>query len=57
LSGVGNQACIAIGQPPLYTTLVFGNGGRTFEVIAPGQDRAAELATAVAKVIISKLGS
>jgi len=58
LSGVGDEACIAIGQPVgLYTTVVFGGGGRTFEVVAPGEDRASELATAVAKVILSKLGS
>jgi hypothetical protein len=58
LSGVGDEACIAIQQPGgLYTTIVFGGGGRTFEVIAPGEDRASELATAVAKVILSKLGS
>ena len=58
LSGVGDEACIAIGRPVgLYTTVVFGGGGRTFEVAAPGQDRASELATAVAKVILSKLGS
>lgn len=58
LSGVGDQACIAIGRPAgLYTTVVFRGGGRTFEVTAPGQDRASELATPVAKVILSKLGS
>lgn len=58
LSGVGNEACIAIGRPAgLYTTVVFRGGGRTFEVTAPGQDRASELATAVAKVVLSKLGS
>ena len=58
LSGVGDEACIAVGQPAgLYTTVVFAGGGRTFEVTAPGQDRASELATAVAKVILSKLGS
>ena len=39
LSGVGDEACIAIRQPDgLYTTVVFGGGGRTFEVIAPGED-------------------
>lgn len=44
LSGVGDEACIALRQPDaLYTTVVFGGGGRTFEVIAP--------------VILSKLGS
>jgi hypothetical protein len=58
LSGVGDEACIAIRRPGgLYTTVVFGGGGRTFEVIAPGEDKASELATAVAKVILSKLGS
>ena len=58
LSGVGDKACIAIRQPAgLYTTIVFEGGGRTFEVIAPGEDKASELATAVAKVILSKLGS
>jgi hypothetical protein len=58
LGGVGDEACIAIGHPVgLYTTVVFGSGGQTFEVVAPGQDRASELATAVAKVILSKLGS
>jgi hypothetical protein len=58
LSGVGDEACIAIRQPDaLYTTVVFGGQGRTFEVIAPGKDRDSELATAVAKVILSKLGS
>ena len=58
LSGVGDEACIAIRRPgALYTTVVFGGGGRTFEVIAPGEDKASELATAVAKVILSKLGS
>ena len=57
LSGVGDEACIALRRPQgLYTTVVFGGGGRTFEVIAPGEDRASELATAVAKVILSKLG-
>ena len=58
LSGVGDEACIAIGVPAgLYTTVVFSGGGRTFEVVAPGQDRASELATAGAKVILAKLGS
>lgn len=58
LSGVGDEACIAIGRPAgLYTTVVFGSGGRTFEVVAPGEDRDSELATAVAKVVLSKLGS
>ncbi len=58
LSGVGDEACIALRNPGgLYTTIVFGGGGRTFEVIAPGEDRASELATAAAKVILSKLGS
>jgi hypothetical protein len=58
LSGVGGEACIAVGIPVgMYTTVVFRSGGRTFEATAPGQDRASELATAVAKVIVSKLGS
>ena len=58
LSGVGDEACIAIGQPAgLYTTVVFASGGQTFEVTAPGQDRASELATGVAKAIVSKLRS
>jgi hypothetical protein len=58
LSGVGSEACIAVGQPAgLYTTLVFRGGGRTFVVTAPGQDKASELATAVARVILSKLGT
>ena len=58
LSGVGEVACIAVREPGgLYTTVVFAAGGRTFEVVAPGQDRDSELATAVAKVIVSKLAS
>ena len=58
LSGVGDEACIALRRPDgLYTTVVFGRNGQTFEVIAPGQDEASELATAVAQVILSKLGS
>ena len=58
LSGLGSEACIAIGQPAgLYTTVVFRGGGRTFEVTAPGQDRESELVTAVARVILSKLAS
>ena len=58
LSGVGSSACIAIGRPAgIYTTVVFGGGGRTFVVTAPGQDKASELATAVARVVLSKLGS
>jgi len=58
LSGVGDEACIAIGQPAgLYSTVVFRGGGRTFEVVAPGEDKASERSTAVAKVILSKLGS
>jgi hypothetical protein len=58
LSGVGDAACIAIRHPAgLYTTVVFGGGGRTFEVVAPGEDRTSELATAVAKVILSRLSS
>ena len=55
LSGVGNEACIA--PEGSYTHIVFSGGGRTFEVIAPGENKAPELATAVAKVILSKLGS
>jgi hypothetical protein len=56
--GVGEEACIAVGHPGgLYTTVVFKGGDRTFEVTAPGQDKASELATAVAKVILAKLGS
>jgi hypothetical protein len=58
LSGVGDEACIALRHPAgIYTTVVFGGGGRTFEVVAPGEDRASELATAAAKVILSKLGA
>lgn len=58
LSGLGDEACIAVGRPVgLYTTVVFGAGGRTFEVVAPGEDRDSELATAVAKLVLSKLGS
>ena len=58
LSGVGSEACIAFGVPSGgYATLVFGGGGRTLEVTAPSQDRNAELATAVAKFVLSKLGS
>ena len=58
LSGVGDEACMALRQPGgLYTTVVFGGSGRTFEVVAPGEDKASELATAVAKVVLSKLGS
>ena len=58
LAGVGSEACIAIGNPVgIYTTVVFSGGGRTFEATAPGQDKASELATAVAKVVLSKLGS
>jgi hypothetical protein len=58
LSGVGDEACIAIKHPVgLYSTVVFGRGGQTFEVTAPGEDRASERATAVAKVVLSKLGS
>ena len=58
LSGVGDEACIALRTPGgLYTTVVFRGGGRTFEVVAPGEDRASERATAVAKAILAKLGS
>jgi hypothetical protein len=57
VSGLGDEACIAIRQPDgLYTTVVFGKGGRTFEVVAPGEDRATEQATALARVILSNLG-
>ena len=56
LSGVGDEACIAIGRPTgIYTTVVFSRGGQTFEIRAPGQDKASELATATAKLILSKL--
>jgi hypothetical protein len=58
LSGVGSEACIAIGQPAgLYTTVVFKGGGRTFVATAPGQDKTSELATAVAKAVLSKLAA
>jgi hypothetical protein len=58
LSGVGSEACIAVGVPVgLYTTVVFNSGGQTFEATAPGQDRASEKATAVARVVLSKRGS
>ena len=58
LSGVGDEACIALKVPAgLYTTVVFSGGGQTFEVVAPGEDKASELATAAAKVILSKLGA
>ena len=58
LSGLGDEACIAIKLPVgLYTTVVFSRGGQTFEVVAPGQDRASELSTAIARVILSKLGT
>ena len=57
VSGVGSEACIAIGHPAgLYTTVVFKGGGRTFEATAPGQDRTSELATPVARAVLSKLG-
>ena len=41
LSGLGEAgACITIGQPAgLYTTVAFRGGGRTFEVVAPGETR------------------
>jgi hypothetical protein len=56
LSGVGSEACIAIGHPAgLYSTVVFSGGGRTFEATAPGQDKSSELATAVARAVLSKL--
>ena len=58
LSGVGSGACIAIGRPVgLYTTVVFEGSGRTFVVTAPGQDKASELSTAIAKVVLSRIGS
>jgi hypothetical protein len=58
LSGVGDEACIAVKLPAgLYTTVVFSRSGQTFEVVAPGEDRASELSTAIAKVILSKLGT
>jgi hypothetical protein len=58
LSGVGSEACIAIGHPAgLYTTVVFGGGGRTFVATAPGQDRTSEVATAVARAVLSNLGA
>ena len=58
LSGVGDEACIAFGQPAgIYTTVVFMGAGRTFEATAPGDAKASELATAVAKVILSKIAS
>lgn len=58
LSGIGKEACIAIGRPVgLYTTVVFRAGGHTFEATAPGQDKESELSTAVAKVILARLGA
>lgn len=58
LAGVGSEACIAIGNPVgMYTTVVFSAKGQTFEATAPGRDKASELSTAVAKVVLSKLGS
>lgn len=55
LSDIGSSACIAVGQPAgIYTTVVFGSGGRTFEVTAPGQDRTSELATSVAKLVVAR---
>lgn len=55
MNGIGSSACIAVGQPTdLYTTVVFGSGGRTFEVTAPGQDRTSELATSVAKFVLTR---
>lgn len=58
LSGIGSGACIAIGRPVgLYTTVVFEGSGRTFVVTAPGQDKASELSTTIAKVVLSKVGS
>jgi hypothetical protein len=55
LSGLGGEACMA--PEGMYTHIVFSGGGQTFEVIAPGKGKASELATAVAKVMLSKLGS
>ena len=55
LSGVGDEACIA--PEGLYAHIVFGGGGRTFEVIAPGGHKDPKLATAVAKVMLSRLAS
>lgn len=58
VSGVGRPACIAVGRPSgTYLTLVFEGGGRTFEVTAPRGDRDSELATALATVVLSRLGS
>lgn len=55
MSGIGNSACIAVGLPTgLYTMVVFGSGGHTFEVTAPGQDRTSELATGVAKFVLAR---
>lgn len=58
LAGVGSEACIAIGNPVgMYTTVVFSAKGQTFEATAPGRDKASELATAVARVVLAKLGA
>ena len=55
MSGIGDSACIAVGLPAgLYTMVVFGSGGNTFEVTAPGQDRTSELATSVAKLVLAR---
>lgn len=56
LSGVGSQACIAPAGGG-YTTVVFGVGGQTLVVVAPGADAASGRATAIAKAIVSKLRS
>ena len=57
-SGLGSDACIAISVPSGgWTTLVFRAGGQTFEATAPGDDKTTEKATAVAKLIQSKLGA
>jgi len=58
LSGFGTDACIAISVPSGgWTTVVFRASGQTFEATAPGEDKTTEKATAVAKLIQSKLGS
>ena len=58
LSGLGDEACIVLRRPAgIYTTVVFGGGGHTFEVIAPGQSRDSELATPTARIVLSKLNS
>jgi hypothetical protein len=58
LSGFGSDACIATNVPSGgWTTVVFRASGQTFEATAPGEDQTTEKATAVAKLIQSKLGS